>query len=162
MAVEKWVAGAGVGLTWTAAFGTELNSLPSGDAVLSSVNIANDTALDMFADVDFRCTTITTVGNPFLSLYIYELLDDGTTYGDGHFATAALGPPPSSFFAALLSLPPAGAGALSGRFRNPLSGQPGIVLPPGQFKFVLHNGSGVALASSGVVCDYRTYNRQVV
>lgn len=162
MSTEKWVGGSGQGLTWGAAFGTELQSLPSLDAVLSSVAIVNGgTTLDMFADVDFRCTTVTTTGNPFLGLYLYDLLDDGTTYGDGRFATAAVGPPPSSYFAGLLVLPPAGAGALSGKFRNPLSGQPGIIIPPGTFKFVLLNKAGVALPASGITCDYRTYNRQV-
>lgn len=162
MATEKWIGGSGQGLTWGAAFGTELQSLVNGNAVISSVSIANGTPLDMFADVDFHCGSVTTTGSPFLSLYLYDLLDDGTTYGDGRFGTTAAGPPPSQYFAGILVLPPAGTGTLSGKFRNPLSGQPGIIIPPGTFKFVLFNSAGVTLPASAITCDYRTYNRQVV
>ena len=54
---------------------------------------------------------------------------------------------------------PVGTQALSGMFQS-LARLP-IIIPPGTFKFVLYNGAGVALASSGNTISYRTYNRQV-
>ena len=52
MATEKWIAGAGQGLTWGDAFSTAtLNSIANGNAILSDIAITNGTALDIFADV---------------------------------------------------------------------------------------------------------------
>ena len=51
MAVEKWIAGT-VGLTWTSAgFGTEVNSLASGNAVIAATQLDNSGNLDIFCDL---------------------------------------------------------------------------------------------------------------
>lgn len=156
MATEKWIGGGQA--SYTGAFATELQSLPSTDAVISSVAIDNTTNLDMFIDVSFQCGSVTTTGSPFLGLYWYPLLQDGSTYGDGRFGSAAAGPPPASYLIGTLGLP-VGTQALNGLFRGPF-GQP-MVITPYKGKLVLMNGGGVALPSSGITCDYRTYNRQV-
>ncbi len=79
---------------------------------------------------------------------------DGSTYGDGRFGTAAAGVPPQSYFAGASGFP-VGAAASEGMCR-------GIILPPGQFKFVIYNQSGATLAGSGGnTCQYRTYNRAI-
>jgi hypothetical protein len=158
MATEKWIAGSGVGLTWTALFGTEINSLPNGDAILGSVAVANGTALDMFMDVSFALASVTTVGTPVLGLFLYPLNEDGSTYGDGRFGSAAAGPPPGNYLSGQAGLP-VGTQALTGLFRGFMSGP--LIIPPGTFSAVLFNGAGVALASSGNAIKYRTYNRQV-
>ena len=155
MSTEKWIAGSGVGLTWSDAFSTAtLNSIASGNAILSDVAIANGTALDMFADISIALGSAAFVAPNAIGVYIYPLNKDGSTYGDGRFGTAAAGPPPRNYFIdniVLVAATQAQTGALTG-----------IVIPPGSFKFVLYNNAGVALVgSSGNTCQYRTYNRQV-
>jgi len=156
MAIEKWVAGSGVGFTWTAAFGAEYTTTTcaSTSAVASSVVITNQTALDVFCDISFHFAAVTTVGSPFIGVYLYPLNQDASTYGDGRFASAAAGPPPSNYCVGNIGVPvlttTAGNGSLVG-----------IVMPPGSFKFVFYNGLGVATAASGNTSGYRTYNISV-
>ena len=50
---------------------------------------------------------------------------------------------------------PTGTAANEGTIR-------GIILPPGQFKWVIYNQLGVTMAGSANTAKYRTYNRQVV
>lgn len=155
MATEKWIAGSGVGLTWTSCFGTELNSLVAGNAVISSVVITNGTNLDLFADISISLGSVTPgAGNPFIGIYFYPLNQDGTTYGDGAFGTTAAGPPPSSYFVGSIPCRASTAGVITGMVR-------GILLPPGSGKGLLYNNSGVNLASSANTVSYRTYNLQV-
>lgn len=160
MATEKWIAGSGQGLTFGNLFtASTLNSIANGNAILSDLQIDNSTALDMFIDVSFIGGSVTTTGAPFIGLYLYPLLDDGTTYGDGRFGSSAAGPPPSSYLIGSLGLP-VGTQAITGMFRAPF-GQP-MILPPGKFKAVIYNGAGVTLAGAGGnTAKYRTYNRQV-
>lgn len=153
MATEKWIAGSGQGLIWGAAFGTEVNSLPSSDAVLSSVAIANDTALDMFADLSLALGSAAFAAPNRIDIYLYPLNQDGATYGDGRFGSAAAGPPVPNYFVGSIGLV-AATQAQEGTLT-------GILIPPGNFKFVLMNNGGVALAASANTVSYRTYNRQV-
>jgi hypothetical protein len=153
MATEKWIAGSGQGLTWGSAFGTEINSLASGNAVISSVSVTNGTALDIFADVSFVAgATITTVAPNFLGVYLYPLNEDGTTYGDGSFGSSAAGPPPANYWVGNINVS-VGTITVAGMVSR-------IILPPGTFKFLLYNQAGATLASSNT-CKYRTYNRSV-
>ena len=123
MATEKWIAGSGQGLTYGNAFtGSTLNSIASGNAILSDLQIDNSSALDIFCDVSIQLAS-------------------------------AAGPPASNYWVASIVIV-AATQAQNGTAR-------GIILPPGKFKFVLYNQGGVALASSGNVCLYRTYNSQV-
>jgi hypothetical protein len=159
MATEKWIAGSGVGLTWTDAFSTAtLNSIASGNAILSDLQIDNSSALDMFCDVSFALGSAVFPVNSFLGLFLYPLNKDGSTYGDGRFGSSAAGPPFSNYQVGYAGLVGA-TQAQEGMFTYPGMRTP-IVMPPGKFKFVIYN-SGVALAASGNTCQYRTYNRQV-
>jgi len=155
MATEKWVNGSGQGLTWSAAINsTELNSLANGNAVLLATQIDNSVAFDMFADFSVALGSAAFASPNYIGLYLYPLNQDGTTYGDGRFGTAAAGPPPSNYYMGsigLVAATQAQEGALTG-----------IVIPPGKFKIVLYNQGGVALAASANTVAYRTYNRQVV
>lgn len=154
MATEKWVAGSGVGLTWTSAFtGSTLNSLASGNALLG-LQIDNSSALDLFCDVTVLLASLTPAAPNYVGLYLYPLLSDGSTYGDGRFGTAAAGPPPGNYWVANMGTRVGTAAVASG-------GTTRIVMPPGSFKFVLYNGMGVAFNATGNTCLYRTYNRQV-
>jgi hypothetical protein len=155
MAVEKWIAGSGVGLTWTAAItASTLNTIANGNAILSDVAIANGSPLDIFMDLSFIGGSITTAAPNYLGVYLYPLLDNGTTYGDGRFAASAAGPPPSTYFVGAIGFP-VGTQAITG-------GLTGLIMPPGTFKLVVYNQAGAALAGSGAnSLLYRTYNRSV-
>lgn len=155
MATEKWIAGSGVGLTWTAAFtASTLNSIVNGNAILSDLQIDNSTALDIFCDVGIQFGSITAAAPNFIGVYLYPLNQDASTYGDGRFGTSAAGPPPSGYSVGAIGFP-TGAAAFEGVIR-------GIVLPAGKFKFVVYNQAGATLAGAGGnQLYYRTYNRSV-
>lgn len=153
MATEKWAAGSGVGFTWTACFSTEVNSIVTGNAILSTVLIDNTTALDEFCDISFSMGSITPTGASYLGVYFHPLNQDTTTYGDGRFGSSAAGPPASQYFAGAATLVNA-AQVQTGMIR-------GVILPPNKFKMVLYNVSGVTLAGSANTIKYWTYNRSV-
>lgn len=154
---EKWIAGATAG--WASAFGSEVNSIISGNAIQSSVVVTNGTGLDTFCDVSFSLGSITTSGSPYLGLYLYPLLQDGSIYGDNRFGSSAAGPPPSNYQIGTAGLP-VGTQVLYGDFQLPGRRCP-IIIPPGSFVFVLYNATGATLAASANTIKYRTYNRTV-
>jgi hypothetical protein len=156
VATEKWIAGSGVGLTWTAAFtASTLNSIANGNAIISDLQIDNSSAFDIFCDIDFIGGSVTTVAPNYLGIYFYPLLSDGTTYGDGKFGTSAVGPPSQTYYRGSITLP-VGTQVITGSLNQ-------LILPPGRGKFLLYNQAGVALAGAGANSfKYRTYNRQVV
>ena len=150
--VSSWLAGQGVGLTWTTHMSTELNSLASTNAILASADIVNGTALDRYMDVSLALAAITTPATAGLniSLHIYNLSDAGAFYGDNRFVASAAGPPSIS--------PCAIIPLVSSLTTTVQYGQAtGIVIPPGTFRLVLANNAGVALAASGNTLKYRTY-----
>jgi len=154
-----WVAGNGVGLSWTAAFGTtDLTSLATGSFMLSSASaITNGTSLDIYADFSVVCTvgSATPPAGSYLGIYLYPLQNDGSTYGDGQ-ATAGSGyahlPAPAPV--GIIPLETVGATTI-------LAGMvQGIIIPPGTFKWGLYNNSGAALSATdgNNTAKYRTYN----
>lgn len=156
-ASEKWIAGAGAGLTWADACGAEVTTtaVTAGNAVQCSVVVTNGTALDVYARFSIHVASLTTVaGSPYVGLYIYPLNQDGTTYGDGRFGSAAAGPPLANYMACSVPAPASTTAAVEGSCS-------GVVLPPGSFKIVFYNNLGAATPSSGTVLKYQTYNRSV-
>lgn len=151
MATERWIAGNGVGLTWTSCFGSELNSLANGSAVISSVTINNATALDTFADLSTNVTVSSAAGLPFIGVYLYPLNGDGTTYGDGRFNSSTAATPPTSYYIGAITTSGSTATGMMQR----------IIIPPGSFRFLLFNSTGNAFNASAGSVYYRTYNRQV-
>jgi hypothetical protein len=155
MSTEKWIGGSGQGLTWGNAFtGATLNSIASGNAIISDLSISNASPLDVLADVSMNLASAAVAAPNYVGVYLYPLNADGSTYGDGRFGSSAAGPPASTYWVGNI-LVPIGTAANEGTVR-------GIVLPPGTFKFLVYNQIGVAFASSGNTCQYRTYNRQIV
>ena len=155
MATEKWVAGAVSSLT--AGFGTEFTTttLPSTDAVASSVVIDNTTAGDMFLSVSLLLGSAAFVAPNFFGVYIYPLSQDGTHYGDGRFATAAAGPPPAQYNVGSIGIVAATQAQYGSiPYMIPI---PGLV----KFKFVIYNGGGVTTATSGNQLYYQTWNRSI-
>lgn len=154
-ATERWIAGAGVGLTWTAIFGTEINSIVNGNAIASSIVVTNGTALDVYMDVSAALGSITSAaGAPYLGLYLCPLNQDGTTYCDGRFASSAAGPPLSQYFMCAIPLIPSVTQAQEGACT-------GNIIPPGSFKLVAYNQAGATIAASANTIAYRTYDRSV-
>lgn len=152
MATQKFVAGI-AGLTYqTSSFGSELNSLVNGNAVLGSLQLDNSSNLDLFADFSISLGSVTTgAGAPYIGLYLYPLNEDGSTYGDGAFGTSAAGPPPSAYYIGSIPCQVSATGVIVGTLR-------GVLLPPGKFKLVLYNQAGVTLAASANNVLYRTYD----
>lgn len=146
-----WSAGEGVGFTWTDITTTaSLNSLASGSCILGTVAVANQTALDKFMDLSVALASAAFTGAGInISVHLYPLNDDGTSYGDGKFGSAAAGP---------CAYPPAAIIPLVAATQAQTGSATGIVIPPGTFKVVICNNGGVALAASGNTLKYRTYN----
>lgn len=150
---QRWIAGNGYGTTWTAVFGTEFNSLPNTDAIESSIVVANSTALDTYMEISAAFGSITTTsGAPYVGFYLCPLNQDGTTYCDGRFASAAVGPPSSSYYLCSIALIPSVTQVQEGSCGTL---QP---IPPGNFILVAYNLSGATIASSGNAIKAQTYN----
>jgi hypothetical protein len=154
MATEHWIGGSGVGLTWSNAFtGSTLNSIASGNAILSDLQIDNSTALDIYSDFSMNLASAAIIAPNFVGVYLYPLNADNSTFGDGRFGSSAAGPPAAPYWVGNIVIP-TGTAANEGTVR-------GIIMPPGKFKFVVFNQTGVAFNASGNTAQYRTYNRQV-
>ncbi len=154
---SAWVAGNGIGLTLTTVINSaDLASMINGDTVLSSVaDIANGSNLDQFMDVSVRCAIAsnTIAAGANLSLWIYALLDDGSTYGDGQLSSGTPAAKTPTF-------PPCGViplvAAVSQTILAGFVG--GIIIPPGSFRLALQNNSGFALTSGTQTVKARTFN----
>lgn len=144
-------------LSFNAAFNAaDINSLPNGSSVLSSVTaFANGTALDQFMDVSVELTIASTAiaAGANLGIWLAMLQEDGTTLGDGTLVAgtdAAVTP----VWAPIAAIP------LFASTRTTLiGGVTGILIPPGSFALILQNNSGTVTASSGNACSIRTYNQ---
>lgn len=158
-----WTAGNGVGYTYTTAINSgDMNTLgvtgmPTGSTVRSSVaDIANQTNQDMFMDISARLiiSSNTTVAGANLAFWIYNLLDDGTTYGDGQLPTAGtfLSITPTFSPCAVIPLVAAAATTLL------VGAATQIIIPPGSFRLAIQNNSGFTLTTGTQVVKYRTYN----
>lgn len=156
-ATEKLIVGATS--TFTSLMTTELNLLVSGNSIVGSTTVDNSTNLDLFAEFSFTSGgSLTASGSPYITLSIYPLNGDTTTYGDGGFATSTIGQPPGNYYRGYCGLQVV-TRTFTGTFSIPLS--PGVFqiqLPRGVWKPVIYNGSGSTLSSSGNILYYRTTN----
>jgi hypothetical protein len=155
-----WIAGHGVGLTWTAVFATaDLTSLPDGDFILSSNAVTNGTALDIYADFSVAITVASSTPRvgAYIGIYLVPLLGDGTTYGDGQFVAGIQ-------HAAQPPYAPVGTIPLQNTAMTLMSGMvQGIILPPGTFRWGLYNYSAVAFSSTAAnnAAFYRSYDQNL-
>lgn len=152
MATEKWIGGSGVGLTWANAYTTQPGAIVNGNAIQSDLTIDNSTALDVFADFSMALGSCAVVAPNYIGVFLSPLNQDGTVFGDGRYTSSAAGPPASSYWVGNIIVP-TGTATNTGVVR-------GIILPPGQFKFLIYNQLGVTMNATNT-CKYRTYNRQV-
>lgn len=150
-----WVAGNGVGFTWTTAIASaNMASLANGSSVMDSTDISNQSNLDIFADISISLliasSTIASGAN--IALWLYALNQDGTTYGDNHLTTSGAAVTPS---ASPIAVVPCFAAAT----QTAIIGQAiGIIIPPGTFRWAMQNNSGFALTAGTQTIKYRTYN----
>lgn len=152
-----WTAGNGVGLTWTTAINSaDLASMINGNSVLSSVaDIANGTNLDMFMDLSVECliASSTIAAGANLAFWLYPLLDNGTTYGDGQL-TAGTQAAKTPAFAPIATIPLAPVASTTNLYGFAQQ----LMIPPGAFRIAMQNNSGFALTSGTQTVKYRTYN----
>lgn len=156
---NAWSAGNGVGFTWSTAINSaDMASMGNANSVVSSVaDIANQTNLDIFADISFSLaissSTIVVPAN--IAFWLFLLNQDGTTYGDGQFTngTAAAKTPTFSPCAVFPLVAAAAQTTLVGFIS-------GILIPPGSFRWGMQNNSGFTLTSGTQTVKYRTYNTQ--
>lgn len=158
-----WTAGNGVGYTWTTAINSgDMNTLgitgmPNGNTVRSSVaDIANQTNQDMWMDISVRLiiASSTVAAGANLAFWLYYLLDDGTTYGDGQLPTAG------TFLAITPTFTPCAVVPLVAAAAQTLLVGAALQIPiiPGSFRLAIQNNSGFTLTTSTQVVKYRTYN----
>lgn len=152
--IEKFVAGSGVGLTWTdPGFTlTDFNSLAVGSVVVCPTAVTNGTALDITARFSAALTVGgTTVATSYLELYILPLQQDGSTYGDGTATGTTI--PVKAYSVGIC---PVKVGVTSGSAVVAYWGN--IILPPGNFKFALANQAIALNAAAAAAVKYQTYN----
>ncbi len=141
-------------LTWSTptsvstALSTELNALANGSYSAASTAIDNRTTMHLYMALQLRLASLTPgASNTGISVYLLPCVD--TTFPDGGGAVV---PGPETYlccFAALLT----GAGA---KARDVV----GLPVPPLQFKLVILNGAGVALANTGSTLAYVLYSEK--
>lgn len=130
--------------------------MQNGDIVLSSVSdFANGTNLDQFMDISLRLSisSSTIAAGANFAFWLYYLLDDGSTYGDGHqtAGTASTNTPVFAPCATIPLVPISGQTSLVGMAT-------GVVLRPGSFRLAIQNNCGFTLTSTTTVCKIETYN----
>ncbi|MFZ1109848.1 MAG: hypothetical protein WAN43_16055 [Rhodomicrobium sp.] len=157
----SWTAGNGQGLTWGAAFNSsDLASLASGHSVMSSVaDIANQTNLDMFADVaiELAIASTTLTAGAVASLYIFDKFGiDGSNsyYGDNSLPSGTQEAYLPNYGLAGVCAPTITGAAqtvVTLLFKQ-------IIIPPRAFRFAFANSLGVTLGSGTQYASYVTYN----
>lgn len=146
-----WTAGNGVGFTWTTAQ-ANAGTLATGNSVLDSTDVTNQSALDLFADLSHSLTlaSSTIAAGANIAYWLCALNQDGTTYGDNHLTTTPAAVTPSFFPIAVINCFAAAA-------QTTIVGNcTGLVMPPGTFRWGTQNNCGFTL--TGATIKYRTYN----
>lgn len=130
-------------LSYASAFGTEINSLASGDFGLSSVIVDNSTNLYTDGWISAALGAVATgAGSPSLDFYLLPLNQDGSTYGDGT-PSGTTAPGPGYYIGSITWPASVASAAQTGSMKIP------SILPPTKFKLGVVNNIGNALAASG-------------
>lgn len=130
-------------LSYSAAFGSEINSLAAGSTAIGSVVIDNTTALYTDGYISWSLSATTTAGTSYLGFYLLPLNEDGTTYGDSTATGTAV--PDSQYFVGNARVQPPASGNVVGSL---YIGN----IPATKFKLAVTNGTGNALgATAGTI-----------
>lgn len=158
----SWVAGAGVGFTWTQAIASsQMVSMANGSTVLDTTDITNQTDLDIFCDVSISLViaSSTIVAGADIAIFLAMLNQDGTTYGDNKIVTTAGGSAITPSYPPIVAIPCFAAAAQTTIIGNSWSaGSSPLVIPPGTFRWALQNNSGFTLTAGTQTVKYRLYN----
>lgn len=157
MADIKW-EGATVSLT--SLLTTSLNSLAddtTDDGGQTAIDNTSNLCTFMDLELTLASLDLSSQTNPAVYIYLIESVDGGTDFDTYTDATSTSGLfPPADKICAVLGLRPGSGGEAKTAVKSM------IPIPPGHFKLLLHNKTGVAFAASGNVLAYRTYNAQSV
>lgn len=134
---------------YTAAFGTEINTMATGNSVLSSIAFDN-TPADSFGDLFAQISAIlpltsseTLVAGACLTFWIAYLQADGLTYGDGRVSASAGGSAYTPGWPAV-----GGCQFAAGSSISTVAGDTGLfTFAPQKFKLVVQNNIGFALGT---------------
>jgi hypothetical protein len=154
----SWTAGNGVGYTWTTAFNSTdfTGAQPTtGQILLSTVTVSNQSNQDMFADfsIDQSIASSTIAAGANFALWVVSATNAGSyvsglTAGTAGAATTAPPAPPNAIiplYAATTQTTLIGVAT-------------GIIIPPGTFKWCMANNCGFTLTATTQNWMYRTYN----
>lgn len=135
----------------TTGLSTELNSIPTGTAAISSA-ISNGTDLYTHLNAELSLATINLASAVNAGAYLWLLSSlDGTNYEDGGTGSVVQ---PARTPDAVFSLR-----SISGAQVTSITNVP---LPPLNFKFLLQNGTSAAFAAADNILKYRRHNLQSV
>lgn len=151
----KWEAPT-VGLTSYLA--ATLNALADNTTDLGAA-IDNETNLCTHMDLELMLASLDLSGeaNPSVVIFMLESVDGGTDFDTGDDAVSAeASMPPADKIIAIFGLRP-GTGA-----EAKVAVKSMIPIPPGKFKLLLRNKTGVAFAATTNILSYRTYNISAV
>lgn len=125
---------------------TELNALANGSASAASAAIANQTNLEVYADIELSLASLSPASPNYCTLYILEAIDS-VNYPS---ATAAVLRNQPAQILCTFALDTTAATAQRLVVRN-------VLLPPCTFKLVLDNQAGVALGATSNTLKMVTY-----
>jgi hypothetical protein len=131
--------------SYSAAFGTEINSLAAGSTAISTVVISNTTNLNTDGWISWSISGTATAGTSYLTFYLLPLNEDGTTYGDNIASGTAT--PDAQYSVGTAQVQPPASGNIVGSL---YIGS----IPPTSFKLAVYNGTGNAFASSGSAISF--------
>jgi hypothetical protein len=141
--IGKW--GTGTGLTTVLT--TALDHLANNTMSAASSTIANQTNLDLYADIEVVLASLSPTTGAYVAIYVLESVD-GTNFpaqsdADLRLTTSQL----------LVSIPIGTTATTAQRVvaRN-------VLLPPNAFQIKLDNQTGVALNSTTNTVKFDTYN----
>lgn len=158
----SWVAGNGVGLTWTTAFTSTdfTGSQPTnGQTLLSTTTIANgSTNLDqyMHLSVEQSISSSTIAAGANFTIWLCALKAGGSNYWPPLTAGTAGSPVPP--WAPAVVIPLYAAASQTTLVGSTADLGPPIVIPPCSFRLIMQNNCGFTLTSSTQTWDYITFN----
>jgi hypothetical protein len=142
--IGKWAL-SGVGLT--SVLTTGLNSLANNTMSAASSTYANQTNLDLYADIEVVLASLSPAAGAYVSIYVLESVD-GTNFPAQSDADLRL---TSTQLLCVIPIGTTAATAQRVTARN-------ILLPPAAIQFKLDNQTGVALNASGNTVKILPYN----
>lgn len=143
--------------SWQDLFGSSgsgLNSLANSSTVLSTATIDNSASLEQYMDISLTLGAISPTGTPIVSLFLLELMPNGSDFVSGEAGSTIANQPTGSFVIRRAQLRTKAASITNLLFSR-------IWIPPNQFKIALLNQAGVAYASSGNDSKYRLYSEDL-